>query len=244
MTQLEIGPTLERIVPDALDLEDPEDLTTRRLHLERYQFAARHLRPGRVLDIACGVGYGSRLLADAGSEQTTVLGVDVSRHAVDYARRRYRRNGVEFLVCDAMSFHDPEGFDSIVTLETIEHLADPRGFATRLGRLLGPGGVLVASVPITQSTDLNPHHLHDFDEVSFGVLFESFGLSRVATLRQSQSFGFASLLRRRGSRLSQIRSGLMSYYRSHPVALLRRLKTTLRHGSTVRYLTCVWRDVA
>jgi SAM-dependent methyltransferase len=233
--------TLERIVPDALDLDDPTDRTTDRLHRERYEFAVPHLRPGRLLDIACGVGYGARLLADGGPQPIEALGVDLEPSAVAYAERRYGGDGVSFRVGDAMALEDEDGFDSIVSLETIEHVPDPRAFVTRLRGLLRPGGVLVTSVPTTLSTDLNTHHRHDFTEASFEALFEPFGLSRVDALRQSQSFPIASLLRRGESRLSDLRPHLVRYYLGPPGMLLRRLGTTLRHGLTNRYLTIVWR---
>ena len=64
------GDTLERLVPDHIEAGEGEE--TLQLHLARYEFAAAHLRPGRVLDIACGVGYVTRLLADRSPRETTV----------------------------------------------------------------------------------------------------------------------------------------------------------------------------
>ena len=56
--------SLERIVPRLMDTEDRAGAETLEIHLERYRFAADHARPGRLLDLACGVGYGTRLMAD------------------------------------------------------------------------------------------------------------------------------------------------------------------------------------
>ena len=56
--------SLERLVPDTLDPDDATGRATFELHLERYRFASGHLRPGRALDLACGVGYGTALLAE------------------------------------------------------------------------------------------------------------------------------------------------------------------------------------
>lgn len=239
--------SLERLVPELLAADDVTGRATLALHLERYRFAARYLRPGRLLDIACGVGYGTRLLADEGEGLGTVLGVDLSADAVAYARRTYG-NGeggvVSFEVADAMTFSDAEGFDSIVSLETFEHLPDPVGFAAHLGALLRPQGVLVASVPTTPSVDVNPHHLHDFSERSFASLFSGLGLERVAALRQIQPFAVGTVVRRREARLKQLRPNLPRYYATHPGALLRRLWSTLRHGFTNRYLTIAWRRPA
>src|SRR5665213_1982727 len=58
-----MDPSMERIVPDQLDLEDSFDKLSYELHLERYRFASRLLPAGRILDMACGAGYGTYGLA-------------------------------------------------------------------------------------------------------------------------------------------------------------------------------------
>ena len=59
----------------------------RRDHVARYEFAARVLpTPSRVIDFACGVGYGTRILGDAGHQ---ALGFDVDKEAIAYARKHY-----------------------------------------------------------------------------------------------------------------------------------------------------------
>lgn len=72
--------SLERLVPEALDPRDDTGQATLALHLERYRFAASKLRPGRVLDLACGVGYGSAILGER--PDVTVVGVDVAPDAI------------------------------------------------------------------------------------------------------------------------------------------------------------------
>ena len=134
---MEFAPdSLERLVPDALEPGDATGQATLALHLERYEFAARCLAPGRVLDIACGAGYGTRLLAERAAQASGVLGVDRSEAAVAYARERYGAEGVEFRVGDAFAFRDPEGFASIVSLETLEHLDEPARFLAGLVAML------------------------------------------------------------------------------------------------------------
>jgi SAM-dependent methyltransferase len=234
--------SLERLVPDALDARDTTGRATLELHLARYAFAASHLRSGRALDIACGVGYGTRLLAERGGGGQCVVGVDVSAAAVAHAREHYGGAGVEYRVCDALAFEDPEGFDTIVSLETVEHVADPELLIARLVGLLRPGGVLIASVPTTPSVDLNPHHRHDFTERSFRRLVGGHGLTEQDCLRQVQPVSLTSVLRRSETRMGDLRAGLPRYYASHPRALLRRIGATLRHGFSNRYLTVAWRS--
>jgi SAM-dependent methyltransferase len=136
-----------------------------------------------------------------------------------------------------MAFRDPEGFDTIVSIETIEHLPDPEGFLARLVGLLRPGGVLVASVPVTPSVDANPHHLHDFSERSFRRLLAPHGLGERDSLVQDQPYPLVAILARREPRLREVRRGLPAWYAAHPGSLARRIASTLRHGFKNRYLT-------
>jgi 2-polyprenyl-3-methyl-5-hydroxy-6-metoxy-1,4-benzoquinol methylase len=234
--------TLERLVPAELDGSDVTGRRTLELHLERYRFAARHARPGRLLDLACGVGYGTRLVADEAAGIERALGVDLEADAVAYAREHYGREGVEFVRSEALAFSDPAGFDTIVSLETLEHVPDPEGLVAHLVRLLRPGGVLVASAPTTPSADVNLHHLHDFTERSFGRLFEAHGLAPEASLRQVQPYPLFATVTRQEQRLADMRPALLRYYATHPGAALRRLGATLRWGFTNRYLTVAWRS--
>ena len=232
--------SLERLVPDHLSEGDVTGRETLELHLERYRFAARYARAGRLLDIACGVGYGTRLLRDESGQVNFALGVDLCEESVAYARERYGRDGVEYRTGDAMRFEDSEGFDTIVCLETVEHLPCPAGLIDNLVSLLRPSGVLVASVPTTPSVDVNPHHLHDFTERSFRRLFAQQPLEERACLRQVQPFGITSTLKRGEARLAELRPNLPRYYAMHPGAALRRLASTVRFGFVNCYITIAW----
>ena len=114
--------SLERLVPQHLKFDDVTGKETLLLHVERYEFAARHTRPGRLLDIACGVGYGTRLMIERSQQCVKAVGVDISEEAISYAAERYGTEKLEFVVADASHFSYPVGFDTIVSLETIEHL--------------------------------------------------------------------------------------------------------------------------
>ena len=233
--------TMERLVPDEAHGGDATGAETLKLHLERYEFAASQMKPGRVADIACGVGYGTHLLASKAPAGTSVTGVDLSEDAIAYARQRYSHERAQFQVGDAMLFSDPDGFDTIVSLETIEHLPDPTGFVARLASMLRPGGVLIGSVPTTPSVDANPHHLHDFTERSFRRLFQQQGLTEIDSFRQVQPFKLLPVLTRKETRAQGMRRSMMKYYLSHPGGFFKRIATTLKNGFANHYLTAAWR---
>ena len=233
--------TLERLIPDVLLTQDAVAKETLDLHLERYEFAARHARAGRVLDIACGVGYGTRLLADRIGGSSPVVGVDISAESIEYARQRYGNERTRFVRQSAMEFRGDAPFDTIVSLETIEHLPNPVGFLANVVPQLARGGTFVASVPTTMSTDANPHHLHDFTASGFRRMIAPYELEEIAALKQVQPVPLGAVLRRDASRTRGMRENLPRYYLQHPGAFARRVLTTLRHGFANHYLTIAWR---
>lgn len=138
-------------------------------HVIRYHLAAELVRPGdQVLDAACGLGYGSYVLAQA-TRCASVLGVDGSEYAVSYAQQNFGaaddrlafRHG--WLPDDLAALPD-ESFDLVISFETLEHIENPTGLLAEFSRLLRPGGRIIASVPNDWSDetgkDPNPHHLH------------------------------------------------------------------------------------
>ncbi len=236
--------TLERLVPDELHPEDQAAAATLRLHVERYEFAAEHARGQRLLDIACGVGYGTRILADRRADAADVVGVDLSESVVRYAEERYGDDRVRYVCSDAMRFEDERGFDTVVSLETVEHVPDPVALFERLVGLVRSGGVLISSVPTTPSADLNPHHLHDFTEARFREMGAVHRLTEIASLGQEQRVPLAELFRGSRFKRGNLRPNLPAYYLANPSAFARRVVATLRFGLTHHYLTVVWQRPA
>src|SRR5512142_3417824 len=115
-------------------------------HWHRYHFAARWAAGRRVLDVACGEGYGSALLARSAAR---VTGVDVSQAAVAHARRTYAGlANLEFVQASCTRLPLADGsIDLAVSFETLEHIAEQAQFMDELARVLAPSGVLVLSCP-------------------------------------------------------------------------------------------------
>jgi SAM-dependent methyltransferase len=144
-------------------------------HWHRYAFA-RPLAPGRrVLDAACGEGYGSAMMAAAGAR---VLGLDIGAEAVAHARLRYAGvPGLAFEQGDATALdHLPDAsFDLVLSFETLEHVQAQERMLDGFARLLAPGGLLLVSTPDRHTyTDLtgvqNPHHVRELYRPEFEAM--------------------------------------------------------------------------
>jgi SAM-dependent methyltransferase len=116
-------------------------------HWHRYVFARAFARGKRVLDAACGEGYGSALLA---SEAASVLGVDIAEDAIAHARARYadRHANLRFERGDCTVLDLPAGsFDLITSFETLEHVMAQQALIDGFARVLATNGVLLISSP-------------------------------------------------------------------------------------------------
>lgn len=139
----------------------------------RSSFAARFAKGLRVVDCACGSGYGSWLLARAGA--ASVIGVDPDAVALEHARKHFALPGVEFREGNLLTLplHSASA-DLAVSLETIEHVRDAAAFVDELARVLAPGGTLVLSTPLTRGPDRlhpkDPFHVREYDDDELGAL--------------------------------------------------------------------------
>src|SRR4051794_25160393 len=129
--------TGERMVPEA------SNGGTFWEHIERYRFSLPYVRGKRVLDIACGEGYGSAALLKGGAKAVT--GVDVAEEACAHAREKY---GVNAIVGSAEAIPLPDAsVDVVVSFETIEHVPNMNAFMAECHRVLVPGGRIIISTP-------------------------------------------------------------------------------------------------
>ena len=234
--------SLERIVPDQMNDQDDFDKTTLRLHVERYDFAINNGKPGKVLDIACGAGYGAfQLVQNDKYAQSNVTAVDIDQTAIDYANKRYSNPAIHFVCADALSYDDQQRYDTIISLETIEHIKDTKLFVNKLHALLKKDGVLIISAPVTPSTDGNPHHLTDFSVSGFKRLFETSGFIIESRFTQVQPYSLKSIFHSDNQRLSKTRRNILKYYFRHPKVFVARIQSLIMHGFNNRYMTLALR---
>jgi SAM-dependent methyltransferase len=158
--------TGERVIPGEVDI----DLWNE--HIARYAFAAQFAARKRVLDAACGAGYGSAALAETAR---SVTGIDISADAIAWACTHYARANLQFTRASASALPLPDAsIDLAVSFETIEHLPDWPAFLAEIRRVLAPAGRFVVSTPnlacYTESrgvTGPNPFHFHEFEFEEF-----------------------------------------------------------------------------
>lgn len=158
--------TGERYIPGAA----PWDMETE--HLSRYLACVRIAGGLRVLDAACGAGYGTALLAEVGA---SAHGIDIDEDSVEHATAHYAAENLSFEVASIAELPFADGsFDLITSFETFEHVdSDTQDrFLSETRRVLAPGGVLVISTPEkSQATDLagvvNEFHVCELYEDEF-----------------------------------------------------------------------------
>jgi len=231
-----IGFTEERLVPALLRT----DLTLERVfldqHLERYRLAKVLIAQAqchvRILDMACGAGYGASILSEIGD----VVAVDRDADIVAYARQEYPGRSVRYLQGDAEDspFLNSLGrFHAVVSFETLEHLSDPDPFLRWVHRALLPGGLFICSVPVTKTLDLTPYHTRDYDEAAIRRLLRSHGSDTHVAARQAAGFTLRDLLQERRARkgaLGRSAWGLAGFYVRHPAYFLHRIFGYLLEG--------------
>lgn len=162
--------TGERTLPDV-----PEENYWFRRHLAVYEWIAARVGGLRVIDMACGEGYGSDVLARAAA---SVVGVDANPEAHEHARLRYRRANLRFERDLVESFAEP--CDAVVFLQTIEHVREPGAILDHFRSMLSPGGVAYVSTPNVltlappgaEKSD-NPWHLREYRAEEFRALCEA-----------------------------------------------------------------------
>jgi len=235
---------LERINPDLVVENEILGQKALELHLERYRFAAKHLSDGLVADIACGVGYGSFLLVEeCGDRISHIYAIDNDVESIRFATRRYAHPKITFTEGDALRYQSPGKVNTIVSLETLEHLENPSGFVERMAKQLVSGGRFIASVPITPSVDANPYHLHDFTVRSFKKMFADAGMKEIDSIVQQQPYSIFSIMKKEEERGKDLRKNMAGYYVRNPGKLLLRLKSIVKDGWNNKYIVTAFQKL-
>ncbi|MBU7319745.1 class I SAM-dependent methyltransferase [Paenibacillus oleatilyticus] len=160
---------------------DPQNETkiVLREHYHRYDWANKWTF-GNVCDIACGNGYGS-FIVKANNQIHSYIGYDISEEAIAYARNNYSSDNIRFELgnCYSLDLED-HSIDTIISLETLEHLDNPSKALDEFQRILKPEGLMIGSVPTsayeetcTEVYGPNPYHLQQFSESALKSMLEN-----------------------------------------------------------------------
>jgi 2-polyprenyl-3-methyl-5-hydroxy-6-metoxy-1,4-benzoquinol methylase len=164
--------TGERTLPDV-----PAENYWYRRHLAVYEWIAERVVGKRVLDMACGEGYGSAVLARGAR---SVVGLDANPEAHAHAVLRYRAPNLAFERGMVENFGEPGSYDAVTFLQTIEHVHDPHAVLDHIRTILDDGGVAYVSTPNVlklappgaEKSD-NPWHLKEYTASEFRELCAS-----------------------------------------------------------------------
>ena len=163
--------TGERTLPDV-----PEENYWYQRHVAAYRWVAERCPGVRVVDLACGEGYGSAILAERAE---WVAGVDANPEAHEHARLKYRRENLSFRRALVEEFDEDAPYNAIVFLQTIEHVQDPDALLQRIASLLTPEGCAYVSTPnrLTlappgEHRSGNPWHIREYDPAEYRELVE------------------------------------------------------------------------
>ena len=146
------------------------------IHLNRYSMAKPYCENAKVLDAACGQGYGSYLMKCWGAKE--VDGIDISEDAISQAKKIFKASGLNYTqhTVESLPYED-NTFDLVVSLETMEHIDDVDSFLKEIKRVLKPDGVIILSCPndnyYYQNDDFeNPYHKRSYTFFEFREIAE------------------------------------------------------------------------
>lgn len=158
--------TGERTLPDV-----PAENYWFRRHLAVYEWIAAQVEGKRVVDLACGEGYGSATLAGRAAD---VVGVDANPEAHEHAGLRYVRENLSFERDLVENVSGP--YDAVVFLQTIEHVENPAGLLRRIGEaaplafVSTPNRLTLAPEGAEKSD--NPWHLREYTIAEYHELLD------------------------------------------------------------------------
>lgn len=157
-------------------------------HLHRYAIVKDLVVGKNILDIACGEGYGSNILSQYA---LSVVGIDISKEAINHASKKYQKKNLRFLQGSATSIDlTKSSIDVIVSFETIEHLEEHDLMLQQIKKVLKEDGILIISSPDKKNYSdktgyENPFHLKELYAHDFEILIKKYFANTVMLFQKS-----------------------------------------------------------
>jgi 2-polyprenyl-3-methyl-5-hydroxy-6-metoxy-1,4-benzoquinol methylase len=200
--------TGERCILGKVDKRIEED------HVNRYLLVQKIIdKNDRVLDIACGEGYGASIMS---AKTKDITGVDISVDAISYARSKYKNISNAFFVGDAKSYSNDNPYDKLVSFETIEHISDYLAVIKNYNYLLKKNGLLFISSPNRIITSPNAKNLLDKPKNKFHT--QEFTIFELTNILESNGFEIINIYGQRREikiKNSRLRSFYHRFFRLH-----------------------------
>jgi 2-polyprenyl-3-methyl-5-hydroxy-6-metoxy-1,4-benzoquinol methylase len=169
--------TSERIIPDYY-LSSTTELALYLMHLKAYTYISAKAKGKKVLDLGCGLGYGSAILAE---KAESVVGADIDSEAVKSASSSHKRENLSFKAIDEkdinLSVFEKNSFDIVVSFQVIEHVKDDCLYLSSIKRVLKNRGEVYITTPNRTARVLdiqhpwNHHHLREYSSKELESLF-------------------------------------------------------------------------
>ena len=171
-----------------------------------------------VLDNACGTGYGSSFLAKKAKK---VIGIDISEEAIEYSRKNFKEENLEYLVMNSESLSLPDNsFDHVISQDTIEHVPNDELFLEKISRVLKKNGTLIIFTAQGKGKAFKPeniYHIREYTKDEFDKLLSKY-------FREIKFFG-----RRKGESLKSVENEMNKVRKYDPFYLRRIIPRRIRH---------------
>lgn len=144
-------------------------------HWERYTFALDKIVGDKILDIACGPGYGTAFLAKELNKK--VIGLDIDLPTINEAIKNYGEHA-DFIHVSGYTWPIPSNsVDTIISFETFEHLDQTQLFLKEARRVLKFDGIFILSTPLNENSNRfnpeNPFHIREYNWFEFEEIVSS-----------------------------------------------------------------------
>lgn len=165
----------ERIVP-SFYYENVEDYILYLKHRFAYEYILPYINQGtKILDLGCGEGYGTYMLAS--KAKAFFYALDVDEKTIIEAKQKYNGDNIEFKCYDGGSNAFPDNtFDMIISFQVIEHVSNPEIFLKEICRMLKPNGKFFITTPqrtyrlADKQIPWNKYHITEYDYISLSLL--------------------------------------------------------------------------
>ena len=192
MDNSELKFTGERLVGKTIEEVEAFPVEGKR-HVDRYKWAVKRITGNNILDCACGTGYGTKMLADSRPE-AKLDGYDISQESLDFAKKYYKNDKIQFNQADMLNLKLDKKFDTIVSLETIEHVKDPTIILNNFKGMMNDESNLIVSIPTIRSVHFNHFHLWEVADFESGAkFFRDNGFDIIESWHQDKTYGIFNL---------------------------------------------------